>query len=49
MKDKICWHCGKSIPKNRGEAVWVWNKKKDTAELKVILHVSCFLKIGGII
>ncbi len=47
MKESICWHCGKNIPKNKGEAIWVWNKKRETVELKAVLHQYCFLKIGG--
>ncbi len=49
MKGCICWHCGKDIPKNKGEAVWVIHDKTGKIEFKVILHTPCFLKIGGIV
>ena len=46
---KLCWHCGKNLPKDSGEAIWVWNKKREIVKLKAVLHQHCFLKIGGIL
>ena len=45
----LCWHCGKNLPKDSGEAIWVWNKKREIVKLKAVLHQHCFLKIGGIL